>query len=268
MKNFLKITILILLFINNVQAEYVDRVQWEKDPPQAYKECGIFGFFCDIYMPASSNKLKASHGSYIKVYNQDGKEIDNFMVKTIYYEKDKKRCYISKQLKEEPETYLTVHNCTKVEKSERDKKSDINRKKSKIKLSCKMDKVHVVKKSDGTPVDVWYDKKFIKKNLAEIAKPVIYETNKENYPIWVNESGTISQYQNENGFGYINESDAKEDGYITIHFISINYLDLSLKSEHSLPIKDDDSRFNYNFNNKPEISSIGYGECKKIKWEY
>lgn len=268
MKNFLKITILILLFINNVQAEYVDRVQWEKDSPQAYKECGIFGFFCDIYMPASSNKLKASHGSYIKVYNQDGKEIDNFMVKTIYYEKEKKRCYISKQLKEEPETYLTVHNCTKVEKSERDKKSDINRKKSKIKLSCKINKINILTKSDGTPEDLWFDEKYINKNFSQVAKPVIYETNKESYPVWIDESGTIAQYHNENGFGIISESDAKINGYVNIYFTSMSYSNLSFITEQSLAIKNNDSIFKYNFKNKPEIISIAYGKCKKLKWEY
>ena len=31
--------------------------------------------------------------------------------------------------------------------------------------------------------------------------------------------------------------------------------------------KKDDSRYNYNFTNKPEISLKGYGICEKLKWD-
>ena len=55
--------------------------------------------------------------------------------------------------------------------------SETNRKKSTIKLSCEMNKVHLIKKYDGTTADIWYDEKFIKENLAELAKPSIIETN-------------------------------------------------------------------------------------------
>ena len=69
---------------------YVKRVKWEKNSDKAYKNCRFFGFFCKIYMPASSDKSKTEIGSYLKVYNKSGEEVDNFEVKTIYYEKKTK----------------------------------------------------------------------------------------------------------------------------------------------------------------------------------
>ena len=47
-------------------------------------------------------------------------------------------------------------------------KSETNRKKSTIKLSCEIKKVHIVKKFDGTDIDVWYDEKFLKKKFKSI----------------------------------------------------------------------------------------------------
>ena len=142
-------------------------------------------------MPVTSNKLYAEIGSYIRVFDENGKEIDNFMVQTIYYEKDRRLCHVSKQNKKEPDTILSIRNCTKSKKSERDKKSNANREKSKIKLLCELDKINVIKQFDGTLVNKWYDKKFIKKNLSQIAKPVKYETSKNSLAIWIDESGMI-----------------------------------------------------------------------------
>ena len=122
------------------------------------------------------------------------------MVKTIFYEKDRKLCIVSKQDKKEPDTYLSVRNCTKSKKSERDKKSNANREKSKIKLLCELDKINVIKQFDGTLVNKWYDKKFIKKNLSLIAEPVKYETSKNSLAIWIDESGMLLDYHDDNTF--------------------------------------------------------------------
>ena len=43
----------------------------------------------------------------------------------------------------------------------------------------------------------------------------------------------------------------------------VNHAKKSLK--YSKLVKDDDSKYEFGFNNKAEISSIGYGFCKKIK---
>ena len=78
----------------------------------------------------------------------------------------------------------------------------------------------------------------------------------------------LLDYHDDNGLGYFVERDAKEDGYITLHYTSINYLDLTHMSKMSVDIINNDSKYQYSFQNKPEISSIGYGKCKKLKWEY
>ena len=268
MKKLFGILVLGLLWCNTGHAEYVKSVQWKKNSTQAYKECTFFGFFCEIYMEVSSNKSNAEIGSYISVFDKEGKKIDKFMVRTIFYEKDRKLCHVSKQNKKEPDTILSVQNCTKNTKSERDKKSNANREKSKIKLLCELDKINVIKKFDGTSVDTWYDKKFIKKNLSLIAEPVKYETSKNSLAIWIDESGMLLDYHDDNGFGYFVERDAKDENYITLHYTSINYLDLTHMTKMSVDIINNDSKYEYGFKNEPEISSIGYGKCKKLKWEY
>ena len=257
-----------LMFCNIGYAEYVKSVQWEKNSTKAYKECAFFGFFCDIYMEVSSNKSNAEIGSYISVFDKEGNKIDKFMVQTIFYEKDRKLCHASKQDKKEPDTILSVRSCTKSKKSERDNKSNANREKSKIKLLCELDKINVIKKFDGTIVDMWYDKKYINDNLSLIAQPVKYETSKSSLAVWIDESGMLLDYHDDNGFGYFVERDTKDDRYITLHYTSINYLDLTHMTKMSVDIINNDSKYEYGFKNEPEISSIGYGKCKKLKWEY
>lgn len=149
-----------------------------------------------------------------------------------------------------------------------DNKSETNRKKSKIKLSCELKKVHVIKKYDGSDTDVWFDQEFIKKNLGELAKPITLEIyDKDSGAMWQDKQPVLLQYHDEKGLGYLNTSDAKKEGFTILHFLSINYENLKFTSEASMMIKDDDSKYNYNFNNKPEISSKGYGVCEKLKWD-
>ena len=145
-------------------------------------------------------------------------------------------------------------------------KSDTNRKKSKIKLSCKISKVHVIKKFDGTAADTWFDEKFIKDNLSEFAKPIILEIfDKDSLAMWSDKQPVLMQSHDTTGFSYLNISNAKKKGFIHIHYQSLNYDNLEFKSESSMMIKDDDTQYNFGFGNKAEISSIGYGNCKRLK---
>lgn len=268
MKKLLAIVFIGLFFSGSGYAEYVRSVQWEKNSTKAYKECTFFGFFCEIYMDVSSNKSNAEIGSYISVFDKEGNKIEKFMVHTIFYEKARNLCIVSNQDKKEPDTYLSARNCTKSKKSARDKKSDKNRKKTKIKLLCELDKINVIKNVDGTLINKWYDKKFIKKNFSLINQPIKYETSKNSYAIWIDESGMLLDYHDDNGFGYFVERDAKEKNYITLHYTSINYLDLTHMTKMSVDIINNESKYQYSFKNKPEISSIGHGTCKKLKWKY
>ena len=146
-------------------------------------------------------------------------------------------------------------------------KSETNRKKSTIKLSCKINKVHVIKGYDGSNKDIWFDEKFIEENLGEMAEPLILETNKNSYALWIDGIGTIAMYHNENGIGYLNERDTNNEKFVTLHLTSIGYKNFEFISESSVYIKKDDDRYNYNFNNKPEPTTIGYGKCQKLKWD-
>jgi hypothetical protein len=145
-------------------------------------------------------------------------------------------------------------------------KSETNRKKSTIKLSCKINKIYMIKGYDGSDKNIWYDEKFIEKNLSEIAKPLILETNKNSYAIWIDGIGTLAFYHNENGIGYLNERDTNNEKFVTLHLTSISYKNFEFISESSVYIKKDDDRYNYNFSNKPEPTAIAYGKCQKLKW--
>ena len=64
--------------------------------------------------------------------------------------------------------------------------SETNREKSKIKLSCKITKVNVIKKFDGTPVDIWLDEKYLKDKMGELVEPITLEIfNKDSLAMWV-----------------------------------------------------------------------------------
>ena len=147
-------------------------------------------------------------------------------------------------------------------------KSESNRKKSKIKLSCKIEKIHVIKKFDGTATDTWFDEKFIKDNLSEFAEPITLEIlDKSSLAMWMDKQPVLLWNHDERGFSYMNESNTsgQGEGFVNLHYASVNYGNLEFSNEMSMLIKDDDSKYEFGFNNKAEISSIGYGFCKKIK---
>ena len=147
-------------------------------------------------------------------------------------------------------------------------KSEANRKKSTIKLSCEIKKVHIIKKFDGTDMDVWYDEKFLKENLSQLTEPIIIEIfNKDSLAMWLDKQPILLDDHNEKGFRYINNSNTtgQGEGFINLHYASVNYENLEFKNEMSMLIKDDDSIYEFGFSNKAEISSIGYGSCEKLK---
>ena len=144
--------------------------------------------------------------------------------------------------------------------------SETNRKKSKIKLSCKITKVHVIKKFDGTTVDVWFDEKYLKEKLGKLAEPITLEIfDKDSLAMWVEKKPVLMDSHDKNGFTYLSTSEAQKKGFIQIHYQSFKYDNLKFKSEASMMIKDDDNQYNFGFRNKAEISSIGYGNCKRLK---
>jgi len=157
-------------------------------------------------------------------------------------------------------TFIYTTNCIALEN-----KSEENRKKSTIKLSCKIEKANIINKFDGTPINIWFNSEEIKKFDPSGGKPIIIETNPNSLAMWVDGKGILGDYNNKDGIGYLNEMNFKDKNLVTLHFASINYNNLNLKAENSIPIKKDESRFNYSFNNKPTISSITYGKCSKIK---
>ena len=149
-------------------------------------------------------------------------------------------------------------------------KSEANRKKSTIKLSCEMKKVHIIKKFDGTNADIWLDEKFLKENLSQLTEPIIIEIfNKDSLAMWLDKQSVLLNDHNEKGFSYINESNTsgQGEGFVNLHYASVNYRNLEFNNEMSMLIKDDDSKYEFGFNNKAEISSIGYGSCEKLKWQ-
>ena len=149
-------------------------------------------------------------------------------------------------------------------------KSETNRKKSTIKLSCVIKKVHIVKKFDGTDIDIWYDEKFLKKNLSQLTEPLIIEIfNKDSLAMWLDKQPILLDDHNEKGFKYINKSNTtgQGEGFINLHYAEVNYENLEFKNEMSMLIKDDDSIYEFGFSNKAEISSISYGSCEKLTWK-
>ena len=105
-----------------------------------------------------------------------------------------------------------------------------------------------------------------KENLSQLTEPIIIEIfEKDSLAMWQDKQPVLLNDHNEKGFSYLNESATQKEGFVNLHYISVSYDNLEYKAETSMPIKDDDSKYNFGFGNKMEISSIGYGSCKKIK---
>ena len=131
-----------------------------------------------------------------------------------------------------------------------------------------MKKAHVVKKFDGTDVDIWIDEKYLKENLSELVRPIIIEIfDKGSHASWIDTQPNLLHSHNEQGFSYMNESNTSGQGkgLINLHYISVDYKNLKFINEMSLLIKNDDSKYEFGFQNKAKISTIGYGSCDRLK---
>ena len=89
---------------------YVNSVKWSGNDA-GYNDCGFTGFICTMYTKnVTTNKNSISLGQTLKVY-ANGKEIDTFEVKRIYYDSSKKQCWISKERKKKFKTYFVTYGC-------------------------------------------------------------------------------------------------------------------------------------------------------------
>jgi len=144
-------------------------------------------------------------------------------------------------------------------------KSEINRKKTTIKLKCELKKVNIIKNYEGESTDVWLNTKWLKENMKDFVKPFIVETDPGSRAMWMDKIGALLHEHDDTGIYWLNERATKKSDYITLSFSSINYPDLKFLTESSMHIKKDDKRYEYNFKNKPDMSSIGYGSCERLK---
>ena len=89
---------------------YVNSAKWSgKDA--GYNDCGFTGFICTMYTKnVKTNRNSVSLGQNLKVY-ANGKEIDSFEVKRIYYDSSKGQCWISKERKKKFKTYFATFGC-------------------------------------------------------------------------------------------------------------------------------------------------------------
>ena len=107
------IRIVIFLFLIHTSAfagDFVKSAQW-KSGDAAYNDCGFTGIFCTMSTKnVKTNRNSVSLGQYLKVY-ANGKEIDSFEVKRIYYDSSKGQCWVSKERKKQFKTYFTTYGC-------------------------------------------------------------------------------------------------------------------------------------------------------------
>ncbi len=108
----IRIVVLLFLLIHTsaFAGDYVRSASWSgKDA--AYNDCGFTGIFCTMSTKnVKTNRNSVSLGQYLKVY-ANGKEIDSFEVKRIYYDSSKGQCWISKERKKQFKTYFTTYGC-------------------------------------------------------------------------------------------------------------------------------------------------------------
>jgi hypothetical protein len=107
----IRIVIFLFLIHTSVFAgDYVKSAQW-KSGDAAYNDCGFTGVFCTMSTKnVKANRNSISLGQYLTVY-ANGKEIDSFEVKRIYFEQAEGRCLISKERKKKFKTYFVTFRC-------------------------------------------------------------------------------------------------------------------------------------------------------------
>ncbi len=100
----------ILFSSSSFAGNYVNSASW-KNGKTAYNSCTLMGFLCSMNI----EKIKAqrrgvSIGDLMIIYSKN-KEIDRFKVKRIFYEKNTRQCWISKESKKKFKHYFVTSNC-------------------------------------------------------------------------------------------------------------------------------------------------------------
>ena len=110
-KRFLMIMVLGLLCCNlSVAGNYVKSASWSNGDA-VHNDCGYIGFFCTMSTKnVKVNRNSVSLGQNIIIY-LNGKQIDSFEVKRIYYDSNTGQCWISKQRKKKFKNYFVTYNC-------------------------------------------------------------------------------------------------------------------------------------------------------------
>ena len=92
-------------------------------------------------------------------------------------------------------------------------KSESNRKKSTIKFSCTIDKIHLIRDVyDGTDQDILYLAKDIKKHYSiDKIPPLIIEIfDKDSLAAWLDTKPLLLESNNEESFSYLTETTKSE----------------------------------------------------------
>lgn len=104
--------LLFFLFIHTTAfaGSYVGSASWN-GRDAAYNDCGFTGFLCTMSTKnVKSSRNSISLGQNLTIYS-NGKEVDSFEVKRIYYDSTKGQCWISKERKKEFKTYFVTYGC-------------------------------------------------------------------------------------------------------------------------------------------------------------
>ena len=117
MKKIIIITLAMILNFNLISyssaayaGNYVGSASWGNGDA-AYNDCGLTGIFCTMSTKnVKANRNSVSLGQYLTIY-ANGKEIDSFEVRRIYYESNTGRCLISKERKKKFKTYFVTYKC-------------------------------------------------------------------------------------------------------------------------------------------------------------
>ena len=100
------------LFIHTTAfaGSYVGSASWN-GRDAAYNDCEFTGFLCTMSTKnVKSSRNSISLGQNLTIYS-NGKEVDSFEVKRIYYDSTKGQCWISKERKKEFKTYFVTYGC-------------------------------------------------------------------------------------------------------------------------------------------------------------
>jgi len=100
-----------LILVDSVKSEEVNQAYWPKESQSSYKECNfIFTFICSN-KKASLNVNEVYLGAEVVVIDENNKQIKEFKVRKIHYEKKDKMCWITHQPIRYFDTYFVTNKC-------------------------------------------------------------------------------------------------------------------------------------------------------------